>query len=245
VSKEWSQGRTIYGGLSAAMLYAAAQPLVDEQRLLRSMACNFVGPLMTEKPFRIQTEIIRAGKNVSQIQVRAIQEEKICVVSQFCFGLSRESKVKVENTEKSGLIIPKKGNFIPQIPKVTPKFLKHFELAFQDGGVPFTGKKSSHINGWMRYKLPPQNLNNSHIIGIIDAWPPTVLQMLRWPAPASSVSWNMEFIHPQRQLSPEDWFAYKVHTRQALGGYGHTEATIWDKHDKVIALSRQTVAVFD
>ncbi|MDT0594178.1 acyl-CoA thioesterase [Glaciecola petra] len=245
VEKDWSQGRTIYGGLSAALLYAAAKPYVDNERLLRSMTCNFVGPLLSQQAFTISVEIIRAGKNVSQVQARAIQDGKICVVSQFCFGQSRESKIEVLNHEVSNMPLPKKGKFIPQIPKVTPKFLKHFELAFTDGGVPFTGQKASHIHGWMRYKTTPKTLSDAHIIGIIDAWPPTVLQMLRWPAPASTVSWNLEFIHPHRPLNPEDWFAYKVNTRQAAGGYAHTEATIWDSHDEVIALSRQTVAVFD
>ncbi|MGB3726731.1 MAG: thioesterase family protein [Glaciecola sp.] len=245
IAKDWSQGRTVYGGLSAGILYAAAKPYVNPERVLRSMSTNFVGPLMAEQPFSISVEIIRAGKNVSQIQARASQDGKICVVSQFCFGEHRQSKIVVENTDKHHLNVPKKANFIPQIPKVTPKFLRHFDLALDEGGIPFTGKKCSHYYGWMRFKKPPQQVTDAHIVSLIDTWPPTLLQMLKWPAPASTVSWNLEFIHPHRALAPNDWFAYKADTRQAANGYGHTEATIWDAHGEVIALSRQTVAVFD
>ncbi len=245
ISKKWAQGRTVYGGLSAGMLYSAAKGYVETSRVLRSMTTNFVGPMLIEEDFDIKVEIIREGKNVSQIQARAIQQGKNCVISQFCFAQGRTSKIRVVNTDSHNMELPKKGNYIPQIPKVTPKFLKHFDLSIEEGGVPFLGKKSSHYFGWMRYKDSPEVFTDAHLVSIIDAWPPTLLQMLNWPAPASTVSWNLEFLHPHLPVKPNDWFAYKAITRQAADGYGHTEATIWDTHGKAIALSRQTVAVFD
>ena len=96
----------------------------------------------------------------------------------------------------------------------------------------------------MRYKKAPLKMSDAHLISMIDAWPPTLLQMLKWPAPASTVSWNVEFLHPHQEVLANDWFAYKASTRQAGDGYGHTEANIWDAHGKLIALSRQTVAIF-
>ncbi len=245
IDKNWAQGRTVYGGLSAALLYKACKAVVPPSRVMRSMTTNFVGPLLAETPFVITVEVIREGKNVSQVQARAVQNDKISVVSQVCFGDKRTSKISVENTERHGLDLPTKAKFIPQIPKVTPKFLKHIDLAIDSGGTPFTGKKTSHYYGWMRYKQPPKAIHDEHIVGIIDAWPPTLLQMLKWPAPASTISWNLEFIHPHREIKPDDWFAYKAQTRQAADGYGHTEATIWDAHEEVIAISRQTVGIFD
>jgi acyl-CoA thioesterase II len=245
IPKDWSQGRTVFGGLSAAMLYSAAKEYVEEDRLLRSMNTSFVGPLLFDVPFQISIEIVREGKNVSQILARAIQNHKNCVLSQMCFAKARQSKTAVKNDEQHAMAIPKKANYIPNIPKVTPRFLRHYQLSIDSGGLPFTGKKSSHYYGWMRFKKPPQSVNEAHIISMIDAWPLTLIQQLRWPAPASTINWNLDFIYPHRALAPTDWFAYKVDTRQAADGYGHTEATIWDIHGQVIALSRQTTAVFD
>ena len=245
ISKKWSQGRTVYGGLSAGMLYSCAKSHVESTRVLRSMSTNFVGPLFSEQPFTITVEVVRAGKNVSQIQARAIQEGKVCVLSQLCFGEGRSSKVKVLNNDEHGLSMPVKAKYIPQIPKITPSFLRHFDLAINEGGMPFLGGKGSHYSGWMRYKNPPLSVSDAHVVSIIDAWPPTLLQMLKFPAPVSTVSWNLEFIYPHSHIAPTDWLAYKVKTRQASDGYGHTEATIWDAQGEVIALSRQTVAVFD
>jgi len=245
IPKTWGQGRTAFGGISAGMLYSAIRQKVNDSRVLRSFTTNFVGPLALDTPFTIEVTLLREGKNVSQYIAHAKQNGKSCVFSQACFGIGRQSGIKVDNTDTHDMPNPAKAKFIPQIPKVTPKFLRYFDLSIDSGGVPFTRKKESHYHGFMRFKHPPATITDAHIITMIDAWPPTLLQMMKLPAPASTVSWNVEFIHPHKEMSPSDWFAYKAHTRQAADGYGHTEATIWDKDNEVIALSRQTVAVFD
>lgn len=245
ITKDWAQGRTAFGGISAGMLYTAVRQHVSDERVLRSFTTNFVGPLELDTPFTIRVTRLREGRNVSQFTAEAIQGGKTCVFSQACFGIARQSGIAVANEQRHDMQAPKKGKFIPQIPKVTPKFLRHFDLAIDAGGIPFTRRKTSHYHGFMRFKQPPERITDAHIITMIDAWPPTLLQMMKLPAPASTVSWNLEFIHPHKPVSPEDWFAYQAHTRQAADGYGHTEATIWDKDNEVIAISRQTVAVFD
>lgn len=245
IPKDWSQGRTVFGGVSAGILCKALSPLVKPSHVLRSFTTQFVGPLTPGDAFSIQLEKLREGRNVSQFIAKIVQNGNICVLSQACYGVGRESSISVDNTHAHSMPVPTKAKFIPQIPKVTPKFLQHFDLSIDDGGLPFTKSKKDFYHGWMRFKKPPATIEDAHILTMIDAWPPTLLQLLRWPAPASTVSWNVEFIHPHRPVSGEDWFAYQVHTKQAAAGYGHTEATIWDKDNEVIALSRQTVAVFD
>ncbi len=245
IPKTWGQGRTAFGGISAAMLYTAVKQQVTNNSVLRSITTNFVGPLSLETPFSIEVTLLRSGKNVSHYTAHAIQDGKNCVFSQACFGVARQSGIRVDTNDLHNMPLPNKAKFIPQIPKVTPKFLRYFDLAIEEGGIPFTRKKDSHYHGFMRFKQPPRQITDAHIITMIDAWPPTLLQMMKLPAPASTVSWNLEFIHPHKPVSPSDWFAYKAHTRQAADGYGHTEATIWDKDNEVIAISRQTVAVFD
>jgi acyl-CoA thioesterase len=241
----WSQGLTVYGGLSAGLLYAAAREYVDLTRVMRSNSTNFVGPLMTEKTFTITVEILREGKNVSQVMVRAIQENKTCVVSQICFGNSRVSTISIPNQDTHNIPSPLREGIIADAEKVTPAFLEHLDLSIQEGGMSFTAQKTSNYHGWLRFKKAPTIFTDAHLISIIDAWPPTLLQMLNAPAPGSSVSWNLEFIHPHRPISGNEWLAYQAHTRQAADGYGHTEANIWDKEGELIAISRQTVAIFD
>ncbi|GAA0347861.1 acyl-CoA thioesterase II [Bowmanella denitrificans] len=245
VAKSWTQGRTLFGGLSAALLYTAARQQVRSDSILRSLTTNFIGPLLPDTPFHIETEVLREGKNVTQVIAKAIQNQQVAVFSQVCFGIARASKIQVENTRQHNMPLPAKPKFIPQIPKVTPKFLQHVDLALIDGGMPFTGKKQSNTYGWMRFSQPPAKMTDAHLITLIDAWPPTILQMLRWPAPASTMSWNLEFVHPHQPVAPTDWFAYQADTRQAADGYCHSEASIWDTQGELVAISRQIITVFD
>jgi acyl-CoA thioesterase II len=244
VSSSWEQGRTLYGGISASLVYQAMCEAVDSEKVMRSLSTNFIGPIKADTDFSINVEVLREGKNVTQVVGRVLQDNKVALMSQASFGIPRQSKVNVSDPLQHKMDYPQKSNFMPQIPQVTPKFLRHFDLSKNEGGWPFTGKKESKIHGWMRFKEQPSGFSDAHLIALIDIWPPTVLQMLRWPAMASTMSWNLEFIHPHQKVSGTDWFAYQAQTRQAADGYAHTEANIWDKHGTLVAISRQVVAVF-
>jgi acyl-CoA thioesterase II len=244
VQSNWEQGRTLYGGISASLVYQAMREVVDPEKVMRSLSTNFIGPIKADSEFSIIVEVLREGKNVTQVVGRIEQDNKVALMSQASFGIARQSKVNISNPLQHNMDYPQKPSFMPKIPKVTPKFLGHFELSQAKGGLPFTGKKDSDIHGWMRFKEQPSNFSDAHLIALIDIWPPTVLQVLLWPAMASTMSWNLEFIHPHENISGNDWFAYQAQTRQAVDGYAHTEANIWDKHGTLVAISRQVVAVF-
>lgn len=245
VPKDWAQGRTLYGGISASLVYQAARQIVEQSKKLRSLNTNFIGPIEPGIPFDIKVEMLREGKNTSVVKGEILQNNKIALSSLATFGTDRESKIKIENEIHHQMERPTKANFVPMIPKITPSFISQFDLVKVIGGWPFTGSKKSVLHGWMRFKKAPDTFTDAHLVAIIDMWPPTVLQMLRWPAPASTMSWNLEFIHPHKSFRNDEWLAYQATTRQASGGYAHTEANVWDEDGTLIAVSRQAVAVFD
>jgi len=245
IDSYWAQGRTVYGGITAALVYTAIKEKVSSDRVLRSFTCNFVGPLIPGQPFDIEVEVLRQGRNATHTVAKAMQDGKVCLLMQACFGVARQSKVRVDNNDMHNLSVPIKAKQLSQTSKTAPKFLQHFDLVTQQGDVPFSASDKSEIQGWMKFSKAPAKLTDAHIIALIDAWPPAVLQMVHEPAPVSTMSWNIEFIYPHHAFSATDWLAYKVHTRQAADGYAHTEANIWDAQGQLIAISRQTVMVFD
>ncbi len=244
IPSSWSQGRTVFGGLSAALLYVAMRKEVESERVLRSMNTSFVAPLQVELPLIIEVEVLRKGGSVSQLLARAIQNEQTCVLVQASFGKDRESRITVDSKDRHRLIEPEKGLIAPQIEGVTPSFLKHFEISACKGQMPFSNSSNHDLGGWIRFSDMTTEPKDEHLIAMIDAWPPTVLQMFNDLAPASSLSWNLEFIHPHAPLKNTSWFAYEAHTRQAASGYAHTEANIWNEHGDLIAISRQAVVAF-
>jgi len=93
--ENWCQGRTAFGGLSAALLYQAIRSKVTEDRRLLSLSTNFVGPLLADTPFSLSVEILRKGKSSTQVLAKAIQNNQVCVIVQACFAKSRESAINV------------------------------------------------------------------------------------------------------------------------------------------------------
>lgn len=244
IPKNWAQGRTVYGGLSASIAYQAAKNELQTERPIRSMSCNFVGPFNVEQEFLIDTEVLREGGNVNSVQTSLIQDNQVKVHAQFVFGKARETKISVDKKILHTMQAPKKPSFMPNIPGLTPKFLKHFDIQFTDGGKPFTGSKKDHIHGWMRLAKPSNSLTHAHLIALIDAWPPTVLQKLRLPASGSTMTWNLNFVNPLQSFSESEWFAYQAETLQYSEGYGITTANIWDSQANLLAISTQNVTVF-
>ncbi|MFT4994665.1 MAG: acyl-CoA thioesterase, partial [Paraglaciecola sp.] len=54
VGKDWAQGRTAYGGITAALIYTAIKENVTKDRLLRSFTCNFIAPVSCEAHLEIE-----------------------------------------------------------------------------------------------------------------------------------------------------------------------------------------------
>ncbi len=128
---------------------------------MRSNSTNFVGPLIANQPFTISVEILREGKNVSQLMVRAIQDNKICVVSQICFGNNRESAISVPNKETHNIASPINEVITFSDADIKPEFLKHIDLSIQEGGFPFSSQNTSHYCGWMRFKKAPATFTDA------------------------------------------------------------------------------------
>lgn len=244
VPASWGQGRTVFGGLSAAIMNQAMTSEVPDDRMMRVQNTQFISPLYADEPFKVNVIHMRDGKNVTQIQAQLIQRDQIAVQSMAAFGVDRDSGIAVP-APCIDAQPPKRGNWIPQIPKVVPKFFRYIDIRIEDGGYPFTGRKTAAYRGWMRFKDAPEQITDAHLITLIDAWPPTVSQQLRRPAPFSTLSWNVEFIHPHPRITGQSWLAYHCDTRQALNGYAHTFAKIYSESGQMIAVSRQVVTVFD
>lgn len=244
IPDSWAQGRTVFGGCSAALAYQAAENLIEDDRLLRAFHCNFIGPINVGEPVTITAEVLRTGRNVTQILAKVVQNGQVGVMAQICFGVKRESKLESIATDTSYMRPPKKGKFLPQIPKIVPKFIQHFDLAIERGSLGFGKSDKAELHGWCRFKKPPEKMRLAYMIAMMDAWPPTMYQLIRVPVPASTMSWDVEFINPEQTLGNHEWLACECEARHVKDGYGHEEANFWDESGNLIAISRQVVAIF-
>ena len=246
ISPDWGQGRTTFGGLSAALALAHLQDDAGD-KTLRSVNVSFCGALKTDEPASLTRKVLRSGKSVSHLQSEVWQEGALCTQVNACYGSERPSDIEVAHprliTGEAG-----GGQRMPFIKGVTPEFTQHIGFSYVEGGLPFSSSKANHLKGWMRFNEGSGTMTDAHLLALIDAWPPTLLQKLKGFAPCASVTWSVEMVTPLSQTAPlqsTDWLWYEAEIRQAHHGYGHTEARIASADGTLLALSRQLVVVYD
>lgn len=244
IPASWAQGRASFGGLVTALAFSQMQSVVSAGRPMRALQVSFVGPVTAGVPVAIETELLREGKSVSQVQARMVQEGQPRLVALASFGAGRESAVTVASMPAPEARPPEQCQALPYIEGVTPAFTQHVEMRWAFGSMPFTGNREREMGGWMRFRTPPSDMTDAHIIALTDVWPSALLPHLQKPAPASSLSWSLEFIHPRPVIAADDWLLYRASIDQAGAGYGHAQASIWNRQGELVAVSRQTVTVF-
>lgn len=244
IPADWTQGRASFGGLIAGLIFARMQSLVADGRPARSMQVSFVGPVEADIPTTFEAEILREGRAVSQVMGRIIQNGQTRLVCLASFAGDRESVIKVEALPAPEAADVDQCNELPYIKGVTPGFIQYIAMRWAFGDLPFTGKGGREMGGWMRFREPPAVITDEHLIALIDAWPPAMLAHLKGPAPASSLNWTLDIMHPRPEILPDDWLLYRAITDHAESGYGNARAEIWTAKGELVALSRQTVVVF-
>lgn len=247
INGSWGQGRTLFGGLTAALAYEKISNKVDSNRPLRSLSVNFSGQALADVPFIISEQLLSDGKSISQINGQVIQNDRIVTQVCACFGIERASTIEIPSPKES---LPEIGNNqrLNYIKGLTPEFVQHFEFEYCKGQFPFSNSPFNELAGWVRFKDDDTPLTEARLIALIDAWPPTILQKLKSLAPCATVSWNLELLQPISSLdqstSNNKWLYYDAVIKQAHHGYAHTEAKIYAQDGTLLALSRQLIAVY-
>ncbi|QNH50974.1 thioesterase family protein [Acinetobacter venetianus] len=243
----WLQGRTVFGGLVAGLLVQKAICAVnDPEKQLLSCNVTFVGPVQQGKA-KLTAEILREGKSVTSLEVRLWQDDAVQSILVASFGLRRESRIIVNHQPQvPDYPMPDQLEKMVYLEGLMPECLQQFELCWAEGSYPMAGSKVPDFGGWSRFS-PQQHSNRemylADLFALMDVWPPGVLPMFKTPAPASSLTWHITYLNPiANQI--QDWFKYKVVTQVAEHGYSTEYAYVWDSQNRLIAVLRQTVAVF-
>ena len=246
IPADWAQGRASFGGLMVALQYEAMRAHIAPERALRSLAVTFVGPAEPGVPIRFEVEVLREGKAVSQVLGRAVQNGQVVTLVQGSFGGPRESVVKVESLPAPEMKAWEACTALPYIKGVTPEFMRHMSMRWAVGAWPFTGNQSREMGGWVQFNgdVDDEPLTETHLLALVDAWPPALLPHLRTPAAGSTLTWTVEFIQPLPAVSTLQWCKYLAVIEHARDGYGHVAANLWSPEGELIAISRQTVVVF-
>lgn len=239
ISEDWMQGRTTYGGLSAAICLRAVENDYPDLPPLRSAQINFIGPAGGE--VSVKTEIMRRGRSVTFVSAEMTGEKGLATHAVFCFGAERESRIDKIFADR------------PQVPDYkevkpffehafAPSFAKNFECLLAKGGHPISGSNEHEHFIWVRHKDSAAN-DMAALMGIADMPPPAVLPMFTEPAPISSMTWMLNILNVN--ISTDDgWWLMRSAADHAQNGYSSQDMQVWNSSGDLIISGRQNVAVF-
>lgn len=240
VPANWMQGRTAYGGLTAALCLEAATQLSGGLPI-RSAQVAFVGPVNGR--VRSRPELLRQGKNTVFVSVRMTGEDGVLAECIFTFGAARASTLEFAELPP------------PEVPPVTeagnyfrkeghgPTFAQNFDIRFAGGSVPMSGAKDADVSIWMRHKDPETPNDAIALLALADAPPPAAMSMFTQPARISSMTWMAEFL--TEDTSTDDrWFLARHTAQTARNGYSSQQMVMWNTAGTPVMIGRQTIAVF-
>ncbi|MBT8766590.1 acyl-CoA thioesterase [Metapseudomonas boanensis] len=246
IADEWSQDRTVFGGIVVALAHEAMLTYVPQERVLRSLSIAFVAPVATGQPLFFEIEVLREGSGITYLHCRVIQHDQTVTTLQACYGAPRQSTLALAADACFELPAIEACEPFPFLPGMTPLYLQNFDVRWGVGGMPFMGATSRRTGGWIRFRDEPEagRLSESHLLAVIDAWPPPVLSLLKGAVPGSSLTWSIELAQPLTQLPTNTWFAMQLCSEYSEQGYSACSASVWSADGQLLALGRQTVAVF-
>lgn len=237
---DWLQGRTAYGGLSAALCYEAALRANEDLPPLRSAQFAFIGPAVGE--LVITPTLLRRGKSAAFVGVDLMGEAGIAARALLCFGAERPSEQAYLDIAAPGVpTVDDSRDFFNR--KGVPGFTQHFQGRLAQGATPCTPDHEPDMMVWVRHDDDdlPQGL--TPVIALGDALPPASMIKFSKAAPVSSMTWSMDILSDDI-TSESGWWLLRAVSEQAEHGYSSQAMTLWDDQGRAVMAARQTVAIF-
>lgn len=241
VSEDWLQGRTVYGGLGAALCLQAAQRQFGDLPPLRSAQISFIGPASGE--LKLTPVELRRGKSTVFVGVDLFGESGLATRATFCFGAGRASKVAFAAKAATRIDKPEScPSFFDNAPPHL-RFLRHIEGRNAGGAFPFSGAKDPMMTLWLRHRDASLKPSLVPLLALADAPPPAIVAMLTAPGLISTMTWSIDLLTDTIDTT-DGWWLIRTEADAAADGYTSQVMTVWNASGQAVMTSRQNVAVF-
>ncbi|MDB5695177.1 MAG: hypothetical protein JWN21_720 [Sphingomonas bacterium] len=231
----WLQGRTAYGGFSAALALHAAQLSDTDLPPLRSAQVSFIGPL--SGPVTLRAQRLRRGRNAAFVQADVVSDAGLGLRATFVFMGPVESRVDYRAGEPPAFDKPDGSS--TTFSGKAPFFTQNFEFLDRRDGA--TGPTE-----WLRWVRLTDRAGLDpmvELMAVADCLPPAAFKLLGGPAPVSSMTWIVNVLGPQPRTE-DGWWLLRASTDYAVAGSSSQQMGIWNSAGEPIAEQMQSVALF-
>lgn len=230
IGEEWLQGRTAYGGASAAMALAAVKAQLPELPPLVSAQLAFVGPL--SGGFEARPLVLRQGRNSVFVSCDLIASDSVALRALFLFMPTRASAVEQGATHAPASEV---GDQVPYQDPM-PVFMRNFDMA----------EAGPHdAAGWLRWVRLREDQHLDAEVGLMllaDALPPAAMELAPPTGPVSTTTWQVNIVG--RPGVTTDWHLLAARSLSASGGTSSQMMSVWNSEGQALATATQSVALF-
>lgn len=240
VPENWLQGRTFYGGLTAALCLEGAINAFSDLPPLRSAQVSFIGP--AEGEVSVTAEVLRQGKSVTFAGADLSGEGGLAARAVFAFGAARASMFNRHFTPAPNVPGPDASGFFFPPGIDGPVFARNFDVRLAKGGVPMTSSAEHDHFLWVRHRDPGAT-SIAALLALADMPPPAMMPMFPTIARISSMTWALNFLtdHPTTE---DGWWLLESRAENAAEGYSSQDMFVWNRQGEPVIAGRQSVAIF-
>ena len=239
VPDDWLQGRTMFGGLQAAIALAAMRSVAPAVPL-RTLQATFLAPV-PGGPVRAKARVLRSGKSATHVEGRIVAGDETLALLVGIFGQARESAVALRPVQPVVVAAAAAGPM--RIAGSAPNFSQHFEARWLVGSPPFAGGSNPEnvIELGMRDTGPA---TEAHVLAMADYIPPIALSFLNERVPGASLTWMLELLADDVSALPLSGWRIDARMAAAGEGYVHQSLVLWGPGGVPVALGRQSMVMF-
>lgn len=256
VGDDWTQGRTLFGGLSAALAAADGTRAAGEGQAvappLRSGQFAFIGP--AAGPVSVTSTVLRRGRSAVFVQSDLMTQQGLALRAILTFGSARPSGMAYEDLTPPP-VLPVEDCPSLHGPSGGPGFAAHFDVRPADGEVWFKRHADGTVERragkpdlilWARHRDPATALDPIALLALGDIPPPAAMRLMATPAPISTMTWMVDFLASPTPAPAETdgWFLLRSTAQVVAEGYCSQTMSLWDSTGRPLMAGRQNVAVF-
>jgi acyl-CoA thioesterase len=224
IPPDWQQGRTAFGGLSAALALHAAHQLEPE--------------LPPAGAVTVSATLLRRGRNAAFVAAEVSGEAGLGVCCTFVFMRALPDALAHARGAAPAVAPPAPGDRVLRGGHPQVAFTRHFEFVDPPG--------QDDPAAWLRWaRLAERDGLHPEVelLAIGDCLPPAALRLLGVGAPVSSMTWQLNLLAPA-PATRDGWWLLRSATDHARDGASSQQMAIWDADGRAVAEQIQSVAIF-
>lgn len=235
IPANWLQGRTAYGGFSAALALEVARRSVPDLPALRTAQIAFIGPLAGA--VTITPSVLRRGRTATFVSVDVASDAGLGLLATFVFIHDQPSRIDHRVDGTPGFPAPGEDvRTFRGVPSVA--FTQNFE---------YVDQRDERVGPaeWLRWVRLTEREGLDpfvELLAIADCLPPAALRLAGGPAPLSSVTWLINLLEPP--ATQNGWYLLRAATDHARHGGSSQTMKIWNTAGAAVADQMQSVVLF-